>query len=205
MTSDELTLEELVSQSGLPVRTVRFYMQEGLLPGPESRGKNARYTRGHLERLELIQRFKDLYLPLQQIRNLINNMSPEEISSLLQGQDRLRKSLSNFTSEKRNPPRSPVDGQSALDYIRSLENQQAKIREISDDYQSVSPKLSPSAPTKPELRQDRYSPAHRPAPQTWQRVSIRDGIELNVRYPINPGDEKKIDQLLVFVHQLFEQ
>ena len=46
--NDELTLEDLVNISGLPIRTVRFYIQEGLLPGPDSRGKNARYTEEHL-------------------------------------------------------------------------------------------------------------------------------------------------------------
>jgi DNA-binding transcriptional MerR regulator len=47
--TDEFTLEELEKMSGLPIRTLRFYIQEGLLPGPDTRGKFARYSQKHLD------------------------------------------------------------------------------------------------------------------------------------------------------------
>ena len=73
--TDELTLEDLAVQRGLTLRTLRFYRQEGLLPGPDTRGKYARYSQQHLDRLELIRRMKDLRLPLQEIRQLIGRQA----------------------------------------------------------------------------------------------------------------------------------
>ena len=63
MKTAELTIEELANQSGLPLRTLRFYIQEGILQGPDTRGKFARYSQQHLDRIELIRRLKDLRTP----------------------------------------------------------------------------------------------------------------------------------------------
>ena len=51
---DDLTLEELAKLSRMPLRTLRYYITEGLLIGPDTRGKNASYPRLNLERLEMI-------------------------------------------------------------------------------------------------------------------------------------------------------
>src|SRR5690242_10862011 len=50
------TIEELAEQVGTPVRTIRFYIAEGLLSGPGTRGKAASYSGEHLLRLRLIRR-----------------------------------------------------------------------------------------------------------------------------------------------------
>lgn len=50
-----MTLEELVTRSGVPVRTVRFYTGRGMLPAPIRRGRSAYYTVDHLARLELVR------------------------------------------------------------------------------------------------------------------------------------------------------
>ena len=130
--NDELTLEDLVNISGLPLRTVRFYIQEGLLPGPDSRGKNARYTEGHLERLEWIQRLKEHHRPLREIRILLNNMTPREIKALLDGQEKMQEYLSNFNVKGEDAIDHLPVGNSALDYIRSVEGKEGKTQEATD-------------------------------------------------------------------------
>jgi DNA-binding transcriptional MerR regulator len=75
------SLDELTSLTGVTVRTVRYYIAEGLLPPPVTVGRNASYTREHLDRLRLITRLKEGYLPLKEIRRQIQAMSPEEIAS----------------------------------------------------------------------------------------------------------------------------
>lgn len=52
---DRMTLAELADASGLPARTIRFYIARGLLEGPAKAGRGAAYTRGHLERLARIK------------------------------------------------------------------------------------------------------------------------------------------------------
>ena len=49
------TLAELSDASGVPARTIRFYIARGLLDGPVKAGRGAVYTIGHLARLEKIK------------------------------------------------------------------------------------------------------------------------------------------------------
>ncbi len=52
------TLTELSEESGLPARTIRFYIARGLLDGPVKSGRGAVYTAEHLARLEKIKQLQ---------------------------------------------------------------------------------------------------------------------------------------------------
>jgi DNA-binding transcriptional MerR regulator len=78
-----LTLSELTAAADVSVRTVRYYIAEGLLPPPEGSGPGSAYTQGHLDRLRLIQRLKEAYLPLKEIRRRLSGMSDDEVRSVL--------------------------------------------------------------------------------------------------------------------------
>ncbi|MFC8042143.1 MerR family transcriptional regulator [Nocardia sp. NPDC057353] len=54
MTGREYRVAELAEAAAVPVRTVRYYQERGLLAAPERRGRNAIYREAHLERLRLI-------------------------------------------------------------------------------------------------------------------------------------------------------
>lgn len=190
--NDELTLEDLVNISGLPIRTVRFYIQEGLLPGPDSRGKNARYTEEHLERLEWIQRLKEHHRPLREIRILLNNMTPREIKALLDGQEKMQEYLSNFNVKGEDAIDHLPVGNSALDYIRSVEGKEGKTQEATDPTVN----LNLSAPAS-------VSPSSIDIRESWQRIVIGDGIELNLKLPIRSEDKARIDELIAFTRRLF--
>lgn len=73
------TIENLTGQAGITVRTVRYYISEGLLPPPHGAGPGTRYTPAHLDRLLLIGALKDAYWPLKEIRRRIAAMSDAEI------------------------------------------------------------------------------------------------------------------------------
>jgi DNA-binding transcriptional MerR regulator len=49
------TLAELSEASGIPARTIRFYIARGLLGGPVKAGRGAAYTAEHLARLQKIK------------------------------------------------------------------------------------------------------------------------------------------------------
>ena len=49
-------LEELARAADVAPRTVRYYVQRGLLPAPEFKGRDTSYGRGHLSRLRAIKR-----------------------------------------------------------------------------------------------------------------------------------------------------
>jgi DNA-binding transcriptional MerR regulator len=69
-------LQELAERSGLPVRTIRWYQSEGLLPKPAKHGRDAVYRDEHLERLALIAELRDRGLTLTAIRDLVAQQRP---------------------------------------------------------------------------------------------------------------------------------
>ena len=82
-----LTLAELTAAADVSIRTVRYYIAEGLLPPPEGSGPGSAYTQGHLDRLRLIQRLKEAYLPLKEIRRRLSGLSDDDVRSLLAPDD----------------------------------------------------------------------------------------------------------------------
>lgn len=67
MTRKGFSLNELAEETGVPARTVRFYIARGLLPGPAGAGRGATYGRAHLERLRDILRLQGEGLTLAEI------------------------------------------------------------------------------------------------------------------------------------------
>ena len=77
--SNEYTIESLSKLVGLQRRTIRNYITQGLLRGPDSLGRNARYTDYHVKRLKLIKQMKNvLNLSLSEIRRLLNTVGSSE-------------------------------------------------------------------------------------------------------------------------------
>ena len=72
-----LDLADLADRAGVSIRTVRYYLQQGLLPKPEARGPGAHYTEEHLDRLLLIKRLQREHLPLAEIRRVLETSATE--------------------------------------------------------------------------------------------------------------------------------
>jgi DNA-binding transcriptional MerR regulator len=72
-------LEELAEQAGVSPRTVRYYVQRGLLPAPEFRGKDTSYGHEHLLRLRAIKRLQQAHLPLDEIQVRLHNAKEEDL------------------------------------------------------------------------------------------------------------------------------
>jgi len=72
-------LEELARAADISPRTVRYYVQRGLLPAPQFRGRDTVYTAKHISRLKAIRRLQDQYLPLEAIMVELTRKKPEEI------------------------------------------------------------------------------------------------------------------------------
>jgi DNA-binding transcriptional MerR regulator len=66
------TLAELSDESGIPARTIRFYIARGLLDGPLKAGRGAVYTTEHLARLEKIKELQAEGRMLAQIAHDLN-------------------------------------------------------------------------------------------------------------------------------------
>lgn len=65
------TLNELCMLTSLPARTVRYYVQIGLVDRPEGETRAARYNARHLEQLILIKGWTGSGISLERIRALL--------------------------------------------------------------------------------------------------------------------------------------
>jgi len=78
-------LDELAREAGTSSRTVRYYVQRGLLPAPQFKGRDTVYGDEHLLRLRVIRRLQDEYLPLDAIAAELEGRSRAELERLLDG------------------------------------------------------------------------------------------------------------------------
>jgi DNA-binding transcriptional MerR regulator len=78
-------LDELAERAGVSPRTVRYYVQRGLLPAPEFRGPDTAYGDEHLHRLKAIRVLQERHLPLDAIEATLASRSIDEIARIAQG------------------------------------------------------------------------------------------------------------------------
>ena len=81
-TPREWKLTELAAEAGVSPRTVRYYVQRGLLPAPPFKGPDTVYGEEHLVRLKAIRALQARFLPLDAIQVELARLSPEEIKAL---------------------------------------------------------------------------------------------------------------------------
>ncbi len=69
------TLDEIAVLAELPRRTVRYYIQVGLVDRPHGVGKGAYYTQRHVEQLLLIRKWQMAGLSLERIGELLRGQT----------------------------------------------------------------------------------------------------------------------------------
>ena len=70
------TLDELATLADLPRRTVRYYIQLGLVDRPVGETRAAHYLSGHLEQLLQIRKWTAAGVSLERIRELLSGEPP---------------------------------------------------------------------------------------------------------------------------------
>jgi DNA-binding transcriptional MerR regulator len=171
-----LTIEELAERFGVSVRAIRYYIAQGLLPGPGARGKAASYGAEHLVRLGLIRQLTERHIPLAKIEELLRGLSLDEVKALQVAEDGLSAQL--VEAERRQSPQ---------DYVAALLDDARRARGF--------PQL-PRRASAPDTSMDSAKQAHAlsapPAPasqvatsgerdnETWYHWTLAPGIELHV-------------------------
>ena len=174
-------LAQLADRANVSQRTVRYYIQQGLLPSPETRGPGAHYTAEHLDRLRLIRRLQREHLPLAEIRKRLEELGPEEIRMLL----------------ARSPERPRKD---AREYIRGvLSGGEPMMRSLAA--------REPVAGLFEEPRDPRQaSKPWTPRPRgQWDRISLTPDIELHIRRPQSREQNRQIERLMEAARHIFEE
>ena len=79
MADEVYRIGELAELAGVTRRTVHYYINKGLIPPAEGAGVNSYYTADHLNRIKLIRKLQELYLPLNEIRKIITPLDPDQV------------------------------------------------------------------------------------------------------------------------------
>jgi DNA-binding transcriptional MerR regulator len=106
MTERAYGLQTLCTHAGVTPRTVRYYIQNGLLPAPDPQGPATRYSRGHLDRLRLIRNLQREHQPLAEIRSRLQLLKDEDIHRLVR-----RPAASKRPSWGKGPSSTPTRSQ----------------------------------------------------------------------------------------------
>lgn len=173
----ELTIEELAQRAGVPVRTVRYYIAEGILPPAGSRGKSATYGAEHLTKLLLARLLADRRVLLADIRDQVSQLTSAEARELLQRE------------RARDREVKKAERQSPRDFVSSLLDQARR------------PPVRPVTSHAPQLlaEADASRPAQATSPQTassWRRLELAPGVELHVRSDVEASQATLIRRLL---------
>lgn len=180
--SRSLTIDELARAADVPVRTIRYYVAEGLVPGPGTRGKGTTYGVEHLSRLRLIRLLTERHVPLAEIRRLVEHLSAEETRALLSEEERQAQALSAETAT--DSPRAYISG--------LLER--ARAARSADDMTHF------RSPPKALYGIQRSSAAARSeAPRSlgaWERWELAPGVELQVQGPLDERRQRLVEHLM---------
>jgi DNA-binding transcriptional MerR regulator len=84
MEQKRYTIQDLSDLSGYSIRTIRYYIQEGLLEPPAGRGRGGFYFDSHLKRLLEIKSLQDKGLKLAAILEVLNKGGEPELLNLRQ-------------------------------------------------------------------------------------------------------------------------
>jgi DNA-binding transcriptional MerR regulator len=178
MKTESLDLTELADRAGVSPRTVRYYIQQGLLPSPDSRGPGTRYEREHLDRLRLIRLLQHEHLPLAEIRRRLEGLDGQAVRDLI--------------------ARGPEQPQSsAKAYIeRVLSAGEARSPDGARPFAAI------SAPPLPDVEQ---SAVRSPERSQWDRVQLAPDVELHIRRPLSRVQNRQVDRLLEAARDIFQE
>ena len=181
-------LAELAERADVSARTVRYYIQQGLLPAPEARGPGAHYGAGHLDRLRLIRRMQREHLPLAEIRRRLEGLPAREIRELV------------ARAEER--PRS-----SAGDYIRGvLSEPGAKLRARERPPLVMDAEPAPGAmAVQDSLFAEKEMKRAVRARSQWDRITLAPDVELHVRRPLSREGNRQVERLMEAARVIFEE
>lgn len=228
-----LDLAALARLADVSPRTVRYYLQQGLLPAPVGRGPGAYYTADHLARLRLIRAWQERHQPLAAIRAALAPLDAAGVRAALAALG----------------PRTPGATTTALEYVRALLGEPAPQAQQAAPAHAAPAPLPRAEPTG-SLRAARVGPVRertsvgptddddvvamdavgeraasdarlhdaapapaadqlalfpRPTRATWERHTIAADVELHIRRPLTRDQQRRVDQLLDLAAQLFRE
>ena len=200
--SDErqYTLQELADSAGVSIRTIRYYIGEGLLPGPEGAGPQSHYTQSHAKRLQAIALLKDRFLPLKEIRRQLTGLDDAAI-------DRLIIDLDGGELDELADMREPAAASASTPEIDELTfriDSPPKYDARALDY--IDTALSRGSSRFRGIREGRgrTRSEERDEGERWRRIVVADGVELLVREETYQRRRDRIEWLIDWARKVVD-
>lgn len=175
MNAATYTLEELAEETGIEARTIRSYIEKGLLPSAQSRGRGAAYLPDHLVRLRVIKMLRRAWpnLSLADIRIRLQQLTPENIQALSEGR---------IAAAPAPIPGGPSEEGQIADED-DLDDEVENDAVLTQKSPSTSRQLAGAERLVHALRQVTGHIAAAPVAkaEAWQRIAITEDIQLSVR------------------------
>ena len=180
-----LSLQELAERSGIEARTIRSYIEKGLLSGAEVHGPKSYYSPAHLDCLKVIQLLRQTgpTTTLQEIRLLLQQLNPQQIRDIATGSIRIGSLL--------RVPESPAPHGTALEYLAALKRGGGQLpisgrrvaEPVRNGQKSDDQAQTSVAQLVEALRRliEATSAADSARRQFWYRFEITPDVELSVR------------------------
>lgn len=201
MDETRYSLQELTQAANVSVRTVRYYIAEGLLPPPVAAGARSFYSDAHLDRLRLIGVLKDRFFPLKEIRRQLRDLDDGAVRDMLEEieaespagsgpiGDRVQPGDHRYPSARaphrqaRSLAEEPVD--SASDYISRL---------VGEHQPRAMQLPAPASHQSPEND-----------PGLWRRISLGNDAELVISDALYQRRKERIEALISWAKRMLAQ
>ncbi|MDP6128634.1 MAG: MerR family transcriptional regulator [Planctomycetota bacterium] len=190
------SLRELASLSGFRQRSIRNYIQQGLIPGANGKGRGAVYPNECLDGLLFLQTVRrKVNLGLDQERRLLMQLPPEQIRAIGLGEEALdiaaveeestllmmaAPPLESPLRAAKSAPSEALSGNDELDFIRKLKKQNQ-----TGPYTHKIPTHATSRIERAAVELEKSLPHRNPGRKArsehWATISVTPDIELRAR------------------------
>jgi DNA-binding transcriptional MerR regulator len=178
-----MLIGELARKANVSVRTIRFYISEGLLPAPQVRGRFASYGEDALVRLQVIRLLKEVFLPLREIRERLAGLSTADVNKLLVDLEQM-------------PAKPQASISPAVEYIDRLAARK-------DVYRSPAVKQDVPITPAPSRRPPESRPPSQCQPERWRHFTLAPGVILQASEGLDSASEKKLEEVIRIASRLF--
>ena len=200
MAENRHTLEELAELTQIRPRTIRHYIQQDLLLGPDSLGRNATYGDYHVGRLRVIRRLRGNGFTIKQIAHYFRSARPdEEIRLLGLPMEEPEPSFMHADSVERSIPFEPEED-STLGFILARQSMATAPRSRFAASSIPSSAMPPNGPIELLLERLRNISgtrriSRRSSGEEWTRLTVTPDLELHVRGPLPPKQLELFEQV----------
>ncbi len=200
------TIGKLAEAAATTPRTIRYYTTENLLPPPRIGGRVAIYTEAHRNRLLLIQRLKNAFLPLDAIRTQLAEMTDAQVENLLAGgTDAPQSDTPNAIEQRlRIQMTGPHSERGGAEYVAQILAVSGQAQMESPDAPKTKRALLVSPVFRPaESADEAGGMAAREGRAVWERIALAGGAELHVPIPEDRAGREILEARIAATRAIF--